>query len=75
MITRIACFALVIILAAWASWMFRYEVNIEIGDGYFSVLDRWKQEQTICELDGGFGGVSLFTADCTVVGKREMGLW
>ena len=73
--STVAALSLVVVLAAWASWMFRYGVTIDAVEGHFTVLDRWYQEQTICDLENGPYAVDMFDGGCTVIGKREMGLW
>ena len=73
--TPLVIIALAVILAGWASWMFRYETKIITssysGTTLFTVLDRWKQKQTVCLLDEE--DYVIWSRDCGVIGERQMG--
>ena len=73
----VAALALVVVLAAWASWMFRHETNLHPTNAgvLISVFDRWDQTMTVCYVtkynvetrDNGLG-----TKGCRSLAESEM---
>ena len=69
--STVAALSLVVVLAAWASWMFRHDTVLHTtSNGVFlSVFDRWDQKMTVCHVTKRSG--DFVTKDCTEIGERE----